>query len=74
MNANEGRTHGNNHLISCLTCSSGRRCARDLCVSNSEIEFYVGVNAHTYYFVYCVRCNKVAFHSFNPGRPYRPAH
>lgn len=27
--ANEERAHGNNHLITCLTRSGGRRCARD---------------------------------------------
>lgn len=27
--ANEERAHGNNHLITCLTRSGGRQCARD---------------------------------------------
>lgn len=37
MSANEERTHGNNHLITCLTRSNGRQCTHDYCVSNSKI-------------------------------------
>lgn len=42
MSANEERTHGNSHLITCLTCSNGRQCTHDQCVSNSKIAYVYG--------------------------------
>ena len=37
MSANELRTRGNSHLITCPSHSNGRQCTHDYCVSNSKI-------------------------------------